>query len=205
MTNLELNFENSNDYRGNLKPLSQVRFEAGIETEVSPILQIISTAFENMRSEVDELAAQYKNHLSKSTRMNEQIKGLLIDRYGDKVKRLPYNRFGLMHDGRMLLFKKLDGKNKPSNILTRNARSIATQGRLNFPGEPEIVFIGFTVTPGYGRLTSVKAVKIENNEVQWMVNLNSLDGAAPMPIVQNNPVQGGPVVRLKNKDDKEAS
>ena len=74
------------------------------------------------------------------------------------------------------MFKKFNGKGFPSNIRTGNSVMLASQGKLNFQGEPEIIFIGFTATPGYEDIRTIKAVKIVDEQVQWAINLESLAG-----------------------------
>ena len=206
MTNLNTLFDNSNEEnRNSSKSKSQVRFEERIETQVSPLVNIVHEAFDIMRDEVNEMPASFRNRNTKSTRMNEQLRGLLTETYGSKIVTLPYGRFGLLFEGYIMLFKKLDGKMKPSNIPTHNSRNIAQQGKLNFPGEPEVVFVGYTVSPGYGEINSIMAVKIEDSDVQWTVDLQSLKGNLGREnLGVNVPVQGGPVVTPKNKANKKA-
>lgn len=204
MVNLDSLFDNSNgNERNSSKSTNQQRFEDRIETHVSPLVDVVHDAFDSMRDAVNSMPASFRNRNTKSQRMNEQLKGLLTDVYGSRIVSLPYGRFGLSIEGYMLLFKKLDGRLRPSNIPTGNSRNIARQGRLNFPGEPEVIFVGYTVSPGYGEVNSIMAVKIEDNEIQWSVDLQSLRGDIGRRGQNvNTPVQGGPVVTPKNKVDK---
>lgn len=170
-------FEDANENSGeNKKMPSQVRFEDKMQKEVPVLVEIINSAFDDMRSLVNEIPPGYRNHLTKPNRMNEQIKGKLIEHYGDKIQSLKYNRFGLFTNDYVLLFKKFNNKGFPSNIRTGNSVMLSTKGKLNFPGEPEIIFIGFTVTPGYEDIRTIKAAKIVDEEVQWTINLEGLAG-----------------------------
>lgn len=175
--NLRTLFEDSKENNGkSSKSPSQLRFEEKQQEEIAVLVQIVNEAFDEMRSQVDDIPSGFKNHLSKPNRMNEQVKGKLTEYYGDKVKPLSYNRFGLFLNDYVLLFKKFDNKGLPSNIRTKNSVMLSTKGKLNFPGEPEIVFIGFTVTPGYEQIKSIKATKIVDEAVQWSINLEGLAG-----------------------------
>ena len=176
-SNLNTLFDDSKENNTELTKLpSQIRFEEQMELEVPMLIDIINNAFEEMRNQVNEMPYGYKTHLSKPIRMNELIKGKLTDHYGDSIKILRHNRFGLFKNGYVLLFKKFNSKGLPSNIRTRNSIMLTTKGKLNFEGEPEIVFIGFTVTPGYENLRTLKAVKILDEEVQWVLNLEGFAG-----------------------------
>ena len=176
-TNLNNLFEDSKENsKESTKMPSQVRFEGKMEQEIPALVEIINSAFDEMRNQVNNINPNFRNHLTKPNRMNEQVKGKLIEHYGDKIKSLKYNRFGLFMNGYVLLFKKFNNKGFPSNIRTGNSVMLSTQGKLNFQGEPEIMFIGFTVTPGYEDIRTIKAVKIVDEEVQWAINLEGLAG-----------------------------
>lgn len=198
-TNLNLLFDDS--YREPKKSENQKKFEEKNEMEISVIVNIINDAHEEMRRLVNEMQSRFRNHLSKANRMNEQIKGKLIEHYGDKIKTLKYNRFGLLINGYVFLFKKFTGSGYPSNIRTGNSVMLSSQGKLNFPGEPEIVFIGFTVTPGYEFIQTIKAVKIVNEQIQWAVDLQRLAGdigrAGTVVITPVDDTPDGPVITAK--------
>jgi hypothetical protein len=203
-TNLNTLFEDSKEnHPKSSKSPSQQRFEDKQEQEIAVLVDIINSAFDDMRYQVNDIPSGYKNHLTKANRMNEQIKGKLTDYYGDRVKPLSHNRFGLFLNDYVLLFKKFTNKGLPSNIRTKNSVMLSTKGKLNFPGEPEIVFIGFTVTPGYELLRTIKAVRIVDEEVQWAVNLEGLAGdiRRNAPIVVT-PTEGGLVVKPKIQQQK---
>jgi hypothetical protein len=202
--NLHTLFEDSKANKPESTKLpSQQRFEDKQEQEIAVLVNIINNAFDDMRNQVNDIPPGYKNHLTKANRMNEQIKGKLTDHYGDRVKQLSHNRFGLFLNDYVLLFKKFTNKGLPSNIRTKNSVMLSTKGKLNFPGEPEIVFIGFTVSPGYELLRTIKAVKIVDEVVQWSLNLEGLAGdiRRKTPIVVA-PTGGSLVVKPKLQQQK---
>jgi hypothetical protein len=197
-------FGNSKDNEESTKMPSQIRFEDKMEPEIPHLVEIMNNAFDEMRNQVDNINPNFRNHLTKPNRMNEQIKGKLIEHYGDKIKTLKYNRFGLFLKDYVFLFKKFDNKGFPSNIRTGNSVMLSTKGKLNFQGEPEIIFIGFTVTPGYENIRTIKAVKIVDEEVQWAVNLEGLAGdirRKSTPVV-TSPTQQDIIVTPKAKQQK---
>lgn len=138
------------------------------------IVDIIENAFEKMQNELNGRSPSYKNHLSKSIRVNEQIKGRITDEYGKLVRSAGPNRFGLFIEGYLVLFKKLDKYGRPSNIKTRYSQLLKMQGRINFPGEPEIIYIGYVSDPGFDYIKKISAVKLDDQEVIWSTNLRTL-------------------------------
>src|SRR5690606_36857241 len=73
-------------------------FVSDLQREISVIVGCIYEAHRNMLAELDGRPISYQNHLSKANRMHEQTKGLLTDAFGEAIRRLKYNRFGLFLD-----------------------------------------------------------------------------------------------------------
>ena len=178
-TNVNTLFDNRNsDDEESNKSESQIRFESMVRHAIPTIIDIVEEAHAEMLAELAGRHSTYMNHLSKSIRMNERIKGKVFDAFGDKAKMLRYNRFGLFIGGYAILFKKLDRYGRPSNIRTQNSVMLTTQGKLNFVGEPEIIHIGYVVSPTWDSNPRTYAVKIENEVVQWSINLLSIGGSS---------------------------
>lgn len=208
MANVSTLFEDSKDNpKGSKQSRSQERFELLMSDHIPMIVEQLESAYESMHDELLGRSPSYMNHLSKSVRMNEQIRGKIIDLYGDKVKRLSYNRFGLFLEGYVFLFKKLDKHGMPSNIPTRNSVMLTSKGKLNFPGEPELIFIGYNTDPGWNGIKIIKAVKILDHEVQWWSNLTALASKAmrllePKQVIETD--DSNLVVTPKSKKQKKA-
>ncbi|MFD1258329.1 hypothetical protein ACFQ3S_16105 [Mucilaginibacter terrae] len=152
----------------------QVKFEQEIKQNIPVLVGLIETAHTNMTNEINRRHPEYLNHLSKSIRMHEQIKGLLFDTYGDQIKKLSYNRFGLFISNYVFLFKKLDNAGRPSNVKTNNSEMLVTQSKLNFPGQPIIVHVGYVVDRTWEQLKRIYAVQIVEKQIEWISNLRVL-------------------------------
>jgi hypothetical protein len=153
--------------------------------EILPVLvSIIETAHGNMTAEINRKHPDYLNHLSKSIRMHEQIKGLLHDTFGTGVRKMRYNRFGLFVGNFVMLFKKLDDAGRPSNIKTVNSEMLITQGKLNFPGQPIIVHVGYVVDRSWEQLKRIYAVRIVDKQIEWISNLKQVVNNAVPQITQ---------------------
>jgi hypothetical protein len=90
-----------------------------------------------------------------------------------------YKRFLLNIQGYTILFKKLNGKNKPMNVKTSISVGIENQSQVSlFEGghisiEPILIF-------GYrksivGKIHDPKLVYIDENEVRWTITENSIE------------------------------
>lgn len=184
MTNFNNLFHTSNREDEEARILaSRLRFEGVMEEHIPRIISVIEEAFDAMSDEISGRSPSYLNHLSRSNRMNEQIKGRITDEYGTTVKRLPYNRFGLFIGGYVILFKKLDKFGRPMNIPTTNSIALTGQGVLNFPGEPEIIHVGYTVDPSWEAIRKINAVKVEDQQVVWSSDLKAFAAARITTII----------------------
>ncbi len=172
MSNLEL-FSESRNSDEDLRPEGQIRFENEMMEVIPFIVDHIKDAFERMHDELDSRHPDFKNHLSKSVRMHEQIKGLIKQEFNEAVHPLKYNRYGLFLGNHVILFKKLDPYGRPSNIRTNNSATMLQQ-RLNYPGEPIIIYVGYVVSANWENLKSIYAVSTNGVEVEWKSNLLEL-------------------------------
>lgn len=111
-----------------------------------------------------------------------------------------YKRFIINLNGYILLFKKLNNKNMPMNVLTKNVNSINSQlslnlfGDLDFGNEP-IIYLGYK-KDRFGMIGNLTFVYIDENKIKWMLDLNDNDFESDNFIV-NVPVSGDPTPRLK--------
>jgi hypothetical protein len=189
MANLFTNNENSNsDSHNSGEHPDKIRFEKEMADIIPVLVSIIEQAHENMLADISNKHPFYLSHLSKSVRMHEQIKGLISDEFGLDVKKMKYNRFGLFKGNFVMLFKKLDIFGRPSNIKTVNSILLLSSGKLNFPGEPLIVHIGYVVDRTWEQIKKVYAVGIADNEVVWMSNLRANNNGAVLPVITNKPL-----------------
>jgi len=103
-----------------------------------------------------------------------------------------YKRFLLNLQGYTILFKKLNGKNKPMNVKTSLSTAIQNQHQVSlFEGahisiEPILIF-------GYrknivGKIHDPKLVYIDENEVRWTITENSIENDENGIITINKPI-----------------
>lgn len=178
-TNVYKLFQDHNsDDEDSIRKKNQERFESVMKSHLPTLVIAIESSFIAMKDELNGRNPAFLNHLSKSNRMNEQIKGRITEAFGTNVKPLRYNRFGLFLEGYVILFKKLDKYGRPSNVPTGNSLMLTGQSKLNFPGEPEILHVGYVIDSTWEAIKSINAVKIENQEVQWSINLQRLAGSS---------------------------
>ena len=114
-----------------------------------------------------------------------------------------YKRFILYLDGYNIFVKKLNGKNMPMNVKTRNDDAIKHQAQLSlFDDETDtsdpILFFGYQKSP-VGEILDAKLVYVDENRARWTITDADIDHAAtvrPIPTTKpESPVR--PTVRIK--------
>ena len=116
-----------------------------------------------------------------------------------------YKRFIINLNGYILLFKKLDNRSMPMNVLTRNVNSINSQlslnlfGDLDFGNEP-IIYLGYK-KDRYGAIGNLTFVYIDENKIKWTIDLNNEDLSSDNAFI-TSPVNGDPEARVNTKLNK---
>lgn len=90
-----------------------------------------------------------------------------------------YKRFMLKIQGYTVLFKKLNGKDKPMNVKTLHSSAISNQLQIslfeneNYNIDP-ILFFGYKKDK-LGKIYDPKLVYIDENEVRWTITESSVE------------------------------
>lgn len=169
----------------NVKKTPEDVFLEKMEDVLPLIVDIVKRSHAEMWEEVDKIPFRSRFRNTKCTRMTERLRDNLFEVFSDKTKELKYGRIGLLTDNYVMLFKKLSG-GKPSNIPTKNARKLLAQCKLNFPNEPDVIYIGFDVDPSWGTLKKIYALEMKSEkEVRWIFNVTGY-GSSSLNIESNN-------------------
>jgi hypothetical protein len=183
----------------------QQDFENEMASELPVFLQIQEQALQMMQDDLGEKHPSFQNRNSKANRMNENIKGLLFERYPDQMKETFSKRFYFEKAGKyIILFKKLSETFMPMNISTKSVKKILSQLSLDFPEVP-IVFVGYIPNLSWEELKRVCAVYISNGRVIWVSDLRRFDdGTVALDMFGNNPDSDTPIlVRAKTKANEQ--
>jgi len=122
--------------------------------------------------------------------------------FPNKGKFGKYKRFIISLNGYILLFKKLDNKNMPMNVLTKNVDSINSQlslnlfGDLDFGNEP-IIYLGYK-KDRFGTIGNLTFVYIDENKIKWTIDLNN-DNLDSNSFIIKTPINEEPAPKVKAK------
>ncbi|WP_298536018.1 hypothetical protein [uncultured Algibacter sp.] len=111
--------------------------------------------------------------------LNSRIVQCIQEEFPEHWKFGRYKRFVLRIEDYLVLFKKLDRKNKPMNIQTKHVNSISNQMQLSlfndssFFTEP-ILFFGYKKDKS-GEIISPQLVYIDEDMVKWVISENDIE------------------------------
>lgn len=131
--------------------------------------EIFHEAFKKMEMDLSSKPPHYQNKHSKSNRMNENLQGLLIDKYGLlKIKFEAHKVFYLDWQGKYKIYiKKLDNHYKPQYNQTNSSQKRLYQREL-FPNDyKHILYMGYQCDDLWTCIKGVYIVSIDNNKLSW--------------------------------------
>jgi len=203
--NLGKQFEKPNESSFFSIPSGQETFENVMVRELGAFVDIQEKALDLMLDELKNKHPSFQNRNSKANRMNENIKGLLIDHFPNEMKETDSRRFYFEKTGKyIILFKKLSSAFMPMNVSTKSVRKILSQLSLDFPEIP-IVFVGYIPNSSWDELKKICAVYISQGKVIWVSDLRRFDsGSATVELFNNTPDDGSPLVRPKIRSEKQS-
>lgn len=110
--------------------------------------------------------------------LNTRIVQCIQEQFPDNWKFGKYKRFVLNVKDYLILFKKLNGKNKPMNIETRHVNSISNQLQLSLFNDDSfftdpILFFGYKKDK-FGEIISPQLVYIDEDKVKWIISENDV-------------------------------
>jgi len=197
-TNLGKDFEKPSEPSYFSVPSGQETFENVMLRELSTFVEIQERALDLMQDELKNKHPSFQNRNSKANRMNENIKGLLIDNFPNEMKETNSKRFYFEKTGKyIILFKKLSQAFLPMNISTKSVRKILSQLSMDFPEIP-IVFVGYIPNSAWDELKKICAVYISQGKVIWVSDLRKFNsGSATIELFTKNPDDDSPIVKPK--------
>lgn len=207
--NLEQNHENGKNPSYNLEPSAQEVFEQVMANQLPVFAEIQQIAFEMMWDDIRKKPRTYQNRNSKANRMNENIKGLLFERFPNEMKEDSDQRFWFLKEGSCIIyFKKLDDNLMPMNVATGRSRRILEQHSL-FTKLPEI-FVGYRPNRSWEEIVNLCAVYISKGKRIWVTDLRDFEsGISQLPIFPQTPIVDVPLLvkpkAKKSVDDQQIS
>jgi hypothetical protein len=172
----------------------QLDFEKEMKVELSFFVEIFDEAFTLTQNDLRDKPLSYQNRNSWASRMNENIRGLLFEKFPENMREANSGRFYFEKpDKCILLFKKLSNSYLPMNIQTENAQNILSQLSFDFPQIP-IIFIGYIPDSSWEDLKKICAVYISNRSVVWVSDIRNLERGTPLPLFPSTPSDDTPII-----------
>lgn len=175
------------------EPSAQEVFEASLANELPIFAGILQNAFDTGLANVRQLAPSYHTPNSKAIRINEQMKGMLFERFpGNMID--DGERFWLARDPYRIFFKKLSRSSRPFNNETTSSKRILWQQNL-FINDTVTIFVGYCPNTAWDEIRRMSAVYISQNEVTWVTDLRQFNsGQTQLPVFPQNPLDDAPLV-----------
>jgi len=192
------------DTRNELTKKRRLISREEFETDMKPFLQKLGNVFVQTKEDFNNNLRFFPpgcrvRNLEASVLNASFIKNF-NEAFPNKGKFGRYKRFIINLNGYILLFKKLNNKNMPMNISTKNVNSINSQlslnlfGDLDFGSEP-IIYLGYK-KDHLGMIGNLTFVYIDENKIKWTMDLNN-DNFDSNSFIITTPVSGDPEPKVK--------
>lgn len=144
-----------------------------LETEFPKIINIHRNSYNNTVLSVKEMNQNKITKLSHCQRMNENVRGGIIEEYSmGNVKIAPNDVFYLDWLGKYkIYFKKLNENFHPSYNMTIKSEKRLYQTKEHKNDTRPILYFGFIVDKNWTVFTGSYLVKIDNNELVFKIDL----------------------------------
>lgn len=169
MTNLEKILEPPKKRR----LASEMGCKKDLENELPKLFEAFKMAFTDYEREVVQTPPSARARGFEASLLNSKMINSVQTVFPREWKFGKYKRFTLRVNGYIVLFKKLNSKDKPMNIKTNSVSAISNQLSMSlfdestFTTEP-ILFFGYR-KDRLGQITDPKLVYIDENKVQWTI------------------------------------
>lgn len=131
-----------------------------------------------------------------ATAMNGFLSGQFKRKYPHYCYKATKQRFKLYIGDVSIYIKKLDEKSKlPSNIPTDESLKIFNQLTDSDSDDGCNIFLGYTVTDDWSRITGIYAVCLKGDVLLWKTDLNNFEEDSLTPIIPIRPTPKAPQVK----------
>lgn len=186
------------------KTANQQAFEMANRQLLIDFKQFVNVSFKQLHQKVLTVIApldQDKN--LKAVVMSGYLAGQLKRKYPLYCGLATPQRFKLWIDGVSVYIKKLDEKNKlPSNIPTDESLKIYNQLADDNEDKGCNIFLGYTVSDDWSRITGIYLVCIEGEERIWMTDLTNFGEDQASPVIPMTPKPIAPQIKVGAKRKK---
>lgn len=177
---------NSRPFRRRLATESGTKFD--LKKTLPKIFKAFDLACELYKKEVVHTPQIARARAFEASLMNSKMIQAIQEYFPENWSFGKYKRFILRIDGYIILFKKLDKKNRPMNIKTKSVEAIAQQLSLPLFNETQsfeepILFFGYRKDK-MGSLIDPKIVYLDEGKIKWVITSKDIDQSN----VESNPI-----------------
>lgn len=172
MTNIEIISDSTNNRIGKRRQVSRDECLQDIKKDLPKMFKAFNKAVKLFNKTMEDIPFSARVRLD-APLLNSRIVQCIQEEFSSNWKFGKYKRFVLRISDYLILFKKLDNKNKPMNIQTKHVNSISNQLQLtlfndcSFFAEP-ILFFGYKKDKS-GEIFSPQLVYIDEDMVKWII------------------------------------
>ena len=200
-------YEKKIDLRKNKRRLATfegTKFD--LQKELPIMFEAFSEAYSLYESEILKTPPEARARGFEASLLNSKMIQCIQKHFPNKWSFGKYKRFTLRTNGYIILFKKLDQRNKPMNIKTKSVNSISNQLTLplfnntNFVESP-ILYFGYN-KDRVGNISDPKLVYLDEEKVQWIVTPEEFTATKPLQLPRENKKVATPVLRKQKERNK---
>lgn len=147
--------------------------------EIPLMFSAFKEAFSNYEKEIIQTPVEARARAFEASLLNSKMIHSIQNNFPNKWKYGKYKRFILRVEGYSILFKKLNGKDRPMNINTKYSNAISNQFAMSLFEEDvksidPILFFGYKKDK-VGNIKEPKLVYIDDNLVKWTINEDNIE------------------------------
>lgn len=200
------NNSNSRYNRRRLATIEGTKFD--LKEELPLMFKAFKEAHELYEEEVVNTPPLARVRGFEASLLNSKMLQCIQQYFPNNWKFGKYKRFTLRLNGYIILFKKLNGKNRPMNVNTKSVQRIAQQYSLplfneeTYVEEP-ILFFGYRKNK-VGVISEPKLVYIDEDQVKWIITDEGLSMDHTLEIPRTSTQQATPTLKKGKKSGKQA-
>jgi len=199
-----------NEIRQNKRRLATLQgVEFDLEKELPKLFLAFNEACRLFDEEVVQTPPNSRARGFEASLMNSKMIQCMQKYFPNECRFGKYRRFTLRINGYIILFKKLDRRNRPMNITTKSVQAISNQLSLPLFSEREhvdepILFFGYNRTR-VGDLSEPKLVYLDDEQIQWVITSNDvvMPKTEELKVVREKVV--APTLKPSRKGNQKAS
>lgn len=166
---------------------TETECQLDLQKELPLMFNAFSDAFAKYEKEIIQTPVQARARAFEASLLNSKMIDSIQNTFPNNWKYGKYKRFILRVQGYSILFKKLNGKDRPMNINTNYSSAISNQFAMSLFDEgttsiDPILFFGYK-KDRMGNIVEPKLVYIDDNLLKWTLTEDNIQMNSVIQIV----------------------